>query len=204
MKRMAYNTASRRHTFIAILGIIMLAFLVLISITGATQLADASNSGSNNYNDLNKVYEKDMQTQDKALQINPLDEYAWSLKGDDLAALHRYDEAMIAYDQAIKVNPRNPLLWEVKGAALDEYYNDHEGAIKTYDEGIKVNSLDKEVWYLWFLKGQVLDELGRYHEAIDAYNNAIVLNPNNSTSIGSTLVINAKEEDLKKLSKSNL
>ncbi len=109
---------------------------------------------------------------------------------------------MIAYDQAIKVNPRNPLVWEVKGAALDEYYNNHEEAIKTYDKGIEVNSLDKDVWYLWFLKGQVFDELGKYHEAIDAYNKAIVLNPNNS--IGSTLVINAKEEDLKKLNKSNL
>jgi quinol-cytochrome oxidoreductase complex cytochrome b subunit len=41
MKRITYNTASRRHTFIAVLGITVLAFLMLMSIAGAKQGSDA-------------------------------------------------------------------------------------------------------------------------------------------------------------------
>jgi hypothetical protein len=37
MKRVKYLTASKMHTFIAVLGIIVLAFLVLISTVGAKQ-----------------------------------------------------------------------------------------------------------------------------------------------------------------------
>jgi hypothetical protein len=37
MKKVIYDKASRRYTFIAFLEIIVLAFLILVSIAGATQ-----------------------------------------------------------------------------------------------------------------------------------------------------------------------
>jgi tetratricopeptide (TPR) repeat protein len=102
-----YNKASRRHIFIAVLEIAVLVFLVLISIAGAEQLAGAPNYGSNTVDKLDKAHEEDIQTQDKALQRNPLDSDAWRIKGLDLVDLKRFDEAMMANDQAIKINPQD-------------------------------------------------------------------------------------------------
>ena len=42
MKKAGYDTVSRRHTFIAFLGITVLMFLILVCIAGATQDSDAS------------------------------------------------------------------------------------------------------------------------------------------------------------------
>ena len=41
---------SRRHTFIVVLGITVLAFLMLMSIAGATQSAPVPDSSSNSQN----------------------------------------------------------------------------------------------------------------------------------------------------------
>ncbi len=66
MKKASWDTASRRHTFITVLEITVLDFLVLISATSATQSADVPNSGGN-------YLEKDIQKQDEKLRINPHD-----------------------------------------------------------------------------------------------------------------------------------
>jgi len=39
---------SRKHTILKVIGITALAFLILVSIADAAQLADVPNSGSNN------------------------------------------------------------------------------------------------------------------------------------------------------------
>jgi hypothetical protein len=57
MKKSIYDATSRRHTFIIFLGIDALAFLVLISIIGATQPAAVPDSGGD---PLKNFYEKDI------------------------------------------------------------------------------------------------------------------------------------------------
>jgi tetratricopeptide (TPR) repeat protein len=136
---------SRMHTFITVLGITVLAFLMLVSIVGATQSADAQNSGSNNYNDLNKVYEKDIKTQDEALRINPLDSDAWKSKGQDLHDLKRYDEAIITYDQAIQINPRDSDAWDGKGLALNQLRK-YDEALRAFDKALEINPQDSIAW----------------------------------------------------------
>ena len=173
--------ASRRHTFITVLGVTMLVFLVLINIAGATQYATVPESSSNSENihtldpALKNSYEKQLKEQDEALQKNPFDSEAWKLKAFDLAMLHRYDEAIIAYDQAIKVNPQDSDAWFQKGDLLHDELNRPVEAIKAYDKAIELNP--KDVWSVWESKGYVLDELGRHNESIDAYKKAKVLNP---------------------------
>jgi len=60
VKKVKYDTASRKHTFIAVLGITLLAFLVLISNVGAMQLVDIPNSCSNGVSDYNKGLENNI------------------------------------------------------------------------------------------------------------------------------------------------
>jgi hypothetical protein len=80
MKAERFDKASRRHTYIAILGIIVLTFLVLISITGATQ-----NSGTwiNKGVNLAKLGKSDaaIKACDKVIKINSHNSYVWYNKG---------------------------------------------------------------------------------------------------------------------------
>jgi tetratricopeptide (TPR) repeat protein len=199
MKRLKYDTASRRHTFIAVLGITVLAFLVLISNAGAMQLADIPNSGSNGVSDYNKGLENNIKTQDRALQIDPQNSTAWNIKGIDLFDLKRYDEAIMAYEQAIKINPHDAFSWALKGDALYEQNKTDEAEkawdkkndilesnrisnrnkalennIKADDKAIEINPHNSKAWYN---KGVVLGHLNRSNEAIKAYGKAIKLNP---------------------------
>ena len=164
------------HTFITFLGITALAFLMLMSIAGATQSVPVPEFSSNSENirtldpALKNSYEKQLKEQDEALQKNPFDSEAWKFKAFDLAMLHRYDEAIIAYDQAIKVNPKDSDAWFQKGDMLHDELNRSIEAIKTYYKAIELNP--KDVWSVWESKGYVLDELGRHNELIDAYKKA--------------------------------
>jgi|GEM_PF-2752163 superkiller protein 3 len=137
MKAKRYYSASRRHAFVAVLGIAFRAFLVLISIASATQSVNSTNSGGN-------YLEKGIKTQEEALQRNPQDENAWVHKGDDFADLKRYDEAIIAYDQAIQINPRDSDAWEAKGDILVKLGRSDE-AIRAYNKAIEINPQDSEV-----------------------------------------------------------
>jgi hypothetical protein len=55
MERETYDNASRRHTFIVVLVIDVLAFLVLISIAGATRNSIAWYNKAVNLNKLKKI-----------------------------------------------------------------------------------------------------------------------------------------------------
>jgi len=60
-----------------VLGITELALLILVSIVSAEKSADISDSESNDHADLNKYVEKNMKTQDTAIEINPQNSEAW-------------------------------------------------------------------------------------------------------------------------------
>jgi tetratricopeptide (TPR) repeat protein len=104
MKKATYGTVSRRHTLIIFLGLVVLTFLVLISIAGATQPAVFSDSGGD---PLKNFYEKNIKTQDKAIEINPQNSTVWTNKGIDLGLSGKSEESIIADDKAIGSNPHN-------------------------------------------------------------------------------------------------
>jgi len=56
MKKAPYDNGRKRHTIIKTLGITILMRLILTIFAGAGSFADVSNSGSNNHNDLNKIW----------------------------------------------------------------------------------------------------------------------------------------------------
>src|SRR5208283_782364 len=116
MKKVISDKTSQRHTYVRVLGIAVLAFLILVSIASAAQFSNVPNSGG----DFAKNFlENKLKNQDEALQINPQDENAWVTKGDTLLALNKNDEAVAAYNKAIEINPNNLAAWNDKGIALE-------------------------------------------------------------------------------------
>ena len=137
---------SRKHTILKVIGITALTFLILVSIADAAQLADVPNSGSNNVSDLNKTIENDIKTQDKAIEINPQNSTAWTIKGIDFGLSGKSNEAIKAFDKAIEINPQYSDAWKNKGIALD-YLNKSDEAIKAFDKVIDIKPRDSKAWY---------------------------------------------------------
>jgi tetratricopeptide (TPR) repeat protein len=198
MKAKRYDNASRRYAFVAVVGIAIIAFLVLISIVSATQ---------NSVYWFDKVLENEIKASEKAIEINPQNSTAWSEKGSNLYVLGRDDEAIKACDRAIELNPQNTDAWLLKGKYLTRQ-NRLDEAIKVYDKIIELNgkgialtkirpqSLGASI--AWTSKGDVLEQLGKYDDAMKAYDKAIKINPHNeaasiSKGVLSKWIINHKE-----------
>jgi tetratricopeptide (TPR) repeat protein len=133
------DKASRKYTIITVLGITALALLILVSIASAEKSADIPDSESNDHADLNKYVEKNMKTQDIAIEINPQysdediaieinPQYsdAWNNKGDALSQQNKFDKAAKAFDKAIEINPQNTDAWNNKGDALTKLNKSNE------------------------------------------------------------------------------
>jgi tetratricopeptide (TPR) repeat protein len=128
--------------------------------------------------DLKNMYEKDIKTQDEALQIDPQNSTAWTIKGLTLYNFNKYDEAIKAYDEAIRINPRNSKAWIYKGLVLRDLGR-YDEAIKADEKAIEINPENSTAWTN---KGFALYSLNKYDEALAAYDKAIEVNPRNEAA----------------------
>ncbi|MGD0646127.1 MAG: tetratricopeptide repeat protein [Candidatus Bathyarchaeia archaeon] len=136
-------------------------------------------------------FEKAIVCLDKALEINPKNQWAWYNKGVSLGNLGRFEEAIKCYDKALEIGKHLGAL-KNKGAVLEKlgrfeeaaecyvalacYYND-DGAIEQYDKALEISP--KNQW-AWYNKGVRLGNLGRFEEAIKCYDKALQITPNDS------------------------
>jgi cytochrome c-type biogenesis protein CcmH/NrfG len=97
------------------------------------------------WNELGHLYLHDNQPKQgirafkKVLDLNPNNAHAWS----DLGIMYRQNkqpvEAVAAFDKAIEIEPRSEEPRHRKAAVLMQDLNDPEGAIKAWEELLKVN-----------------------------------------------------------------
>lgn len=136
----------------------------------------------------------------------------WNYKGVALSKLSRYDESISCFDIAIMLNPKSANLWMNKGDSLSKQGRIEE-SIKSFDNALKLDTnnsralslkakllinqrkyeealecLDKATQktnekVLWNDKGVALAALGRYQEAIQSYENALKIDPNDGVSL---------------------
>jgi tetratricopeptide (TPR) repeat protein len=129
-------------------------------------------------------YEDAVLAFEHAIAIDPYYSEAWTNMGDSLAMLGKYQEAIGAYDRALGINQRDIYALLRKGMSLQET-GDSAGAMEIYQEVIQLadGELRKHPNYagfdaeLWTNKGDALSRLGRYEEAVTAYNTALEINP---------------------------
>ncbi len=143
MKKETYDKGSQRHTITMALGITVLVFLMLVSISGCVSFSGITNSGSNNVSILNKSDEA-LKAYDKAIEINPQNTDAWNNKGDALSKQNKYDEALKAFDKAIEIDSQNTDAWNNKGDALSKQ-NKYDEAKKAFDKAIEIDSQNSKL-----------------------------------------------------------
>ena len=129
-------------------------------------------------------YQDAVDSFEKAIAIDPFYSEAWTNLGDSLAILGRQNEAIEAYDRALGINQNDIYALLKKGISLQES-GDSASAMMIYEDVIRLS--DQEVRKhpnyavydaeLWTNKGEAFSRLGRYEEAVTAYETALKINP---------------------------
>lgn len=120
----------------------------------------------------------------RALELDPYSSAAWRNKGDALFAQEEYKAAIEAFDRALAINANDLYAVLQKGVCL-QLMGKPDQAMAQYNEVVRLAEREvrrnpNEAKYdatLWTNKGDALTRLGRYHEAADAYQEAISINP---------------------------
>lgn len=93
------------------------------------------------------------------------DANAYAMKGQILRLNGRYEEAIDAFDKVIDLTPSNAWGYYAKGWCYELSGND-EKALEHYNEGI---DLDKSYPYIFLMRAELLDKLGRGDDAQKDY-----------------------------------
>ena len=115
----------------------------------------------------------------EATRLDPFFGTAWVNKGDELLATGNVTQALDAYNRAISINPNDMhayiskgLLFKSEGkledarAAFTEVLTISDREIRVHPDDAKYNA------DLWDYRARALAELGRYQEALQAYDSA--------------------------------
>ena len=110
---------------------------------------------------------------EKALEIDPKCEMAWSGKGASLDSLGMISDALTCYDKALEIDPRLIYVWNNKGVSLARL-SKWDQALKCYEKALEI---DPKFFVAWANKADVLERLGRADEAIMCYDRALEIDP---------------------------
>jgi tetratricopeptide (TPR) repeat protein len=135
----------------------------------------------------------------KAVEIDPFYSDAWNHMGDSFESLGRDQEAIEAYDHALALNANDLYALLHKGISLQKI-GDSPQAMGIYEEVIRLadREMRKHPNYaeydaeIWAIKGEALFHLGRFEEAVTAYDAALQINPKNDEALkGRNLAMDA-------------
>ncbi|HOT07982.1 MAG TPA: tetratricopeptide repeat protein [Methanotrichaceae archaeon] len=121
------------------------------------------------------IYNESIKAYNRALDLDPDLADAWFGKGSVYFNQGSSKEALEAIDMAIKIDHRNPKYWEGKAIAL---FPSSESLI-ALDKAIglwPVNQTDG-LSGSWLIKGQYLLQMNRLDEAVEAFDEALRINP---------------------------
>ena len=93
---------------------------------------------------------------DRAIQLDPANDYAWGGKALALDYLKRYKDALECYDKAIEHNPNNAITWHNRGLTLASLQMLKQ-AVESFEKSLEINPQYSKAWYN---KGRLLQKLG--------------------------------------------
>ncbi len=126
-----------------------------------------------------KKYEDALEALNKALELNPKQEYALSIKGYALGNLGRYDEALAALNAYLEIKPKDSFALLAKGAVLANL-GKYDEALAVLNAALEIKPKDS---FALSAKGAVLANLGKYDEALAVLNAVLEIKPKDSFAL---------------------
>ncbi|HWQ19133.1 MAG TPA: tetratricopeptide repeat protein [Methanotrichaceae archaeon] len=136
----------------------------------------------------NEYREEAVKAFDRAIEINPQYAMAWKLKGAVLHLMGRYEDAAKAFDEALVIDPKLQGAQEGKGLALaalgmqSDSARSYDEVLDSSNEEIKMAITSGNLSEAWLSKGFLLQEQGKYEDAVKALDNATDADPNSETA----------------------
>jgi tetratricopeptide (TPR) repeat protein len=118
-------------------------------------------------------YEQALKYFEKAIEMNPKNDFAWGDRGLMLDKLGRKDEAIESFSKALMIDSSNPITWHNKGLTLIKS-NRLEESIECFDKAIEFNGKYAKAWYN---RGRALALLGNEVEGQKSFDAAKKLDP---------------------------
>ncbi len=117
---------------------------------------------------------------EKVTDINPENKYAWGIKGWTYFILGKVEKSLECYEKYIELDKldkkeynvvrSSDYEWITKGYLL-YLLEEFDKAIECVNKALEVNPMDKK--YILALKGEILNSIGKYEEAIKCYDKVI-------------------------------
>jgi tetratricopeptide (TPR) repeat protein len=129
-------------------------------------------------------YDQAFNSYNQALAIDPNQARIWTKQGEVLDILGRHEEARVAHEQAVSLSPDSivALLNQCTNLNRLQDYEPALAACETALEKMTPRSPLQQKVIAWDRQGNALIGLGRYNEALAAFNRAIGLNSNYADS----------------------
>jgi len=110
---------------------------------------------------------------DRAIQLDPTNEYAWGGKALALDYMKRYENALECYNKALECNRDNAITWHNRGLTLASLKMLRE-SIESFEKALEINPNYAKAWYN---KGRLLEKLGESESSQQCLNKARKLDP---------------------------
>lgn len=144
----------------------------------------------------NNDYSELLSVSNKILEKHPKDSYALNAKAHALIELGKYEEADTIVNNVLEKEKNNETALANKGEILSNKGN-HAEAIEYYDKALKnfpdkqkpkflglnlivLVPVDQEIAKIWISKGQAHKNLSEFSEALESFNQALILDPDSS------------------------
>ena len=100
----------------------------------------------------------------------------WYKKGLNLGRNGSYEEAVLAYNRAIELEPGNTTFYIAKVPSLNMLAiitNNQSRRNESMEAIDKALAIDPKNPRAWEMKGEVLSQMEKYNESVDAYEKAV-------------------------------
>ncbi len=118
-------------------------------------------------------YEQALKYFERAIEMDPQNDFAWGDRGLMLDKLDRKDEAIESFSKALMIDSSNPITWHNKGLTLIKS-NRLEESIECFNKAIALNEKYAKAWYN---RGRALALLGNESEGQKSFDTAKKLDP---------------------------
>jgi len=122
----------------------------------------------------------------ESLDLNPSYDEAWKAKAEIAGQLGRWDEALSAIEEALSINPEYDQGWVTRGEILVAV-GDHESSQASFEMALRcLDSIHSDTsggTFAIMRRGEVLQRIGRFDEALANFESVVVSGRLNHSSV---------------------